>query len=164
MSSVSATSKQQVPEDRGNLCSGLPLLSSARTTFVGEKLAVKSEPTACLSAPMSTPVRHKIPLMGMHLLWHPDLDAVPFLLYLDPHVCFHLTAISIQSPTLEHNLGGGGCETSTGVLFLHWIILLWFFTGRLCGCFPWQQHLSPSRTSPLPSLSPPCPIRFHTYW
>lgn len=47
-----------------------PLLLRLWPPLLGGRLAVKSEPTACLSAPTSTPLRHKIPLIKMHLLWH----------------------------------------------------------------------------------------------
>lgn len=78
VSSMSAASQQQVSEDRGHLCAGPPppFLLRLWPPLLGERLAVKSEPTACLSAPMSTPPRHKIPLMKIHLLWHHDLPPI----------------------------------------------------------------------------------------
>lgn len=46
-------------------------------TVVEERLAVKNESTACLSAPTSTPPRHKMSLIRMHLLWHHDPSLYP---------------------------------------------------------------------------------------
>lgn len=84
-------------------------------TFVGERLAVKSEPTACLSARTSTPPRHKIPLMGTHLLWHHDLTlsispTPPMWTRIPLEKRFPLTTVSIQkflwSSTVSKSLYG----------------------------------------------------------
>lgn len=55
------------------LCWTPPLLLRLWPPLLGDRLAVKSEPTACLSAPTSIQPRHKIPLIRLHLLWHRDL-------------------------------------------------------------------------------------------
>lgn len=83
VSSISAASQQQVSEDRGHLCAGLPLFSSASGHLCGEKTGREEQPTDCLSAPTSTPPRHKISLIRMHLLRHHDLalSISPFSLF-----------------------------------------------------------------------------------
>lgn len=80
VSSISVTSQQQVFEDRGHLCAGLPLFSSASVHLCWEKTGCEEQPKDRLSAPMSTPPRYKISLVRMHLLWHrdPTLTASPF--------------------------------------------------------------------------------------
>lgn len=83
VSSISAASQQQVSEDRGHLCVGLPLFSSASGHLCWEKTGREEQPTDCLSAPTSTPPRHKISLIRMHLLRHHDLalSISPFSLF-----------------------------------------------------------------------------------
>lgn len=75
LSSMSAARQQQVSEDRGHLCSGPPSpLLRLWSPLLGEDWPWRASRQPCLSALTSTPPRHKIPLMGTHLLWHRDLS------------------------------------------------------------------------------------------
>lgn len=75
LSSMFAARQQQVSEDRGHLCSGPPSpLLRLWSPLLGEDWPWRASRQPCLSALTSTPPRHKIPLMGTHLLWHRDLS------------------------------------------------------------------------------------------
>lgn len=114
-------------------------------TFVGERLAVKSEPTACLSARTSTPPRHKIPLIRMHLLWHHDLPLFSAcnsrylwrIFFPPPNINSHP---SLGFSLYEHHTEE--MSSSLCVPLLHLIILLLCSVVLYVAAVPWQQHLS----------------------
>lgn len=99
VSSISAASQQQVPEDRGHLCARLPFFSSASGHLCWEKTGREGQATDSVSASVSTPPpQHKISLIKMHEHWHHELhlSIPPFLPvpcdYLFPNICSLATA------------------------------------------------------------------------
>lgn len=157
VSSISVTSQQQVFEDRGHLCTGLPLFSSASGHLCWEKTGREEQPKDRLSAPTSTPPRYKISLVRMHLLWHPDptLTASPFSQLFSSYslLTIFFLVLDIFEVTLYPNLA----KERALFLSLHQLGKKWaynpaaVFSGPLYGCCSLATaSLPPSGACPLP--------------